>query len=115
MTDLPGARVRSDVDADSRGAPPFEKAGAGAFVDPAPVIVLGVYEMAQRWPFNQPGHPGLSISGDGRGCNTLTGRFQVHRLELQAGTTMVQRALVSFEQHCEGGSNMLSGCIRFEL
>jgi hypothetical protein len=28
---------------------------------------------------------------------------------------MVQRALVSFEQHCEGGANMLSGCIRFEL
>lgn len=75
-------------------------------------LVPGVYEMAQRAPFASPGHPGLEVTGDGRGCNTLTGRFEVHDFELDA--TGVKRALVSFEQHCEGGAAMVSGCVRFE-
>ena len=77
-------------------------------------LVPGVYEMAQRAPFAQPGHPGLEVTGDGRGCNTITGRFQVHYFDLQPGSTSIARALVSFEQHCEGGTPMLSGCVRYE-
>lgn len=71
----------------------------------------GVYEMAQRYPFQQPDHPGLSISGDGRGCNTLTGRFQIHELVRDASGLV--RSLATFEQHCEGGANALRGCIRY--
>lgn len=48
----------------------------------------------------------------GRGCNTIAGRFQVHQFELDG--TAVSRALVSFEQHCENGAAMLSGCVRYE-
>jgi len=48
----------------------FTAAGGGQ-ADP------GVYEGATRWPFNGPLEPGLSVSGAGRGCNTLTGRFEV--------------------------------------
>ena len=40
-------------------------------------LVPGAYEGAVRYPFQGPGQPGLSLSGDGRGCNTLTGRFDV--------------------------------------
>ena len=72
----------------------------------------GVYENAQRAPFASPGHPGLNVSGDGRGCNTLTGRFQVHDYELQNG--VAQRIAVSFEQHCEGGASVLRGCIFYQ-
>lgn len=77
-------------------------------------LLPGVYEMAERAPFASPDHPGLEVTGDGRGCNTLTGRFQVHYFELAPGNMKIQRALVSFEQHCEGGTNMLSGCVRYD-
>ncbi|HWO24045.1 MAG TPA: hypothetical protein VNO30_35125 [Kofleriaceae bacterium] len=79
-------------------------------VDLAP----GVYEMAQRAPFAQPGHPGLEVTGDGRGCNTISGRFQVHAFERVPNTTTISRALVTFEQHCEGGTPVLNGCVRYE-
>lgn len=74
-------------------------------------LAPGVYDMAQRYPFQSPDHPGLSISGDGRGCNTLTGRFQVHAYDHDAAG--VTRALVTFEQHCEGGPAVLRGCVAY--
>lgn len=75
----------------------------------------GLYTDAQRWPFEDPGHPGLSVYGDGRGCNTLTGKFQV--LEAIYDYSGPQPKLVSFaadfEQHCEGGVPALFGNIRY--
>lgn len=32
-----------------------------------------VYEGAQRFAFHSPTRPGIDVSGDGRGCNTITG------------------------------------------
>ena len=69
-------------------------------------LVPGVYENALRYPFNG-NQPGLSIYGDGRGCNTLSGRYIV--------ATANQSPLsfeASFEQHCEGGDAALVGQIR---
>src|SRR5207244_1492696 len=40
------------------------------------ILAVGTYKHATRYPFNGSG-PGLSIDGNGRGCNTLTGRFTV--------------------------------------
>jgi hypothetical protein len=40
------------------------------------VLAPGTYSEATRYPFNGAG-PGLSLSGNGRGCNTLTGSFTV--------------------------------------
>lgn len=40
------------------------------------VLAPGTYTDATRFPFNGTG-PGLSVSGSGRGCNTLTGSFTV--------------------------------------
>jgi hypothetical protein len=67
-----------------------------------------------RWPFETEGHPGLSIDGDGRACNIVTGRFQVHFFELQPDNHTIKHALLMFEQHCEGGPPLLSGCIHVE-
>ena len=72
----------------------------------------GVYEMAERRPFASPGHPGLEVTGDGRGCNTIAGRFQVH--EYTRSGNQVTGAMVSFEQHCEGGAPVLNGCVHYE-
>lgn len=68
---------------------------AGAFT-------AGTYSDAQRYPFQDPGRPGLSLSGDGRGCNTLTGQFTVHQVQFDSSGTP-QLLDLSFEQHCEGG------------
>jgi hypothetical protein len=71
-------------------------------------LVPGAYEGAVRYPFQGPGQPGLSLSGDGRGCNTLTGRFDV--LEATFGPNgYVERFHATFEQHCEGAAAALFG------
>ncbi len=76
------------------------------------VLAEGVYLDAQRAPFAEPGHPGLEVNGDGRGCNQLTGSFEIISLRLgEAG--IVRRLHATFEQHCEGAEPALRGEIRF--
>jgi hypothetical protein len=70
------------------------------------------YEDAARYPFQSPTQPGLSVSGSGRGCNTLSGRFDVLELQLNPDGS-VRNFAVDFEQHCEGGDPALFGVIRF--
>jgi hypothetical protein len=75
-------------------------------------LVPGTYEDAQGAPFAAPGHPGLDIYGQGRGCNTLTGRFQVLEGPTFDGTGNATAFAVDFEQHCEGGAPALRGALR---
>ena len=71
-------------------------------------LVPGSYEGAVRYPFQSAGQPGLSVSGDGRGCNTVTGRFDV--LDVAFGPNgYIERLHARFEQHCEGGVPALYG------
>ena len=62
---------------------------------------------AQRYPF-QGSSPGMDVSGEGHGCNTLTGQFTV--VEATYNTDGSVRTFeVQFEQHCEGGQPALRG------
>ena len=75
-------------------------------------LVPGVYENATRWPFHSPTGPGMDVSGEGRGCNTLIGRFEV--LEVVYGPSgEVDRFAATFEQHCEGAAPALLGSVLF--
>jgi hypothetical protein len=76
------------------------------------VLVPGPYPGATRYPFQSPTGAGLSISGQGRGCNTLTGRFVVLEYVLSPSGT-VERFAAAFEQHCEGMAPALRGVIRY--
>src|SRR5262249_59883202 len=38
-------------------------------------LTPGTYASATRWPFQASGVPGLDVSGDGRGSNTMAGSF----------------------------------------
>jgi hypothetical protein len=67
------------------------------------VFGIGTYLNAQRYPFQSVNQPGLSLSGDGRGCNTLTGNFTVHQAQFDSSGNP-QTLDISFEQHCEGGA-----------
>jgi hypothetical protein len=80
---------------------------------PGEPLQIGSYTGAERASFRSPGHPGLDISGDGRGCNTLSGQFDVNDLQFApTGELLVFDA--TFEQHCEGGPAALFGRIRIE-
>ena len=92
------------------GGPHFWRVSLAAPQDAE--LVPGVYENATRWPFQSPTGPGMDISGEGRGCNALTGRFEV----LEAVYTPsgdVERFAATFEQHCEGAAPALLGSVLF--
>jgi hypothetical protein len=74
----------------------------------------GDYQNAQRYPFQAAGTPGLSVYGDGRGCNTLTGNFQV-LLASYTTSSVLQSFSANFEQHCEGMSAALFGWVRYHM
>jgi hypothetical protein len=74
-------------------------------------LVTGVYENASRFPFGDPSLPQMAFSYDHRGCNTITGRFEV--LEATFGPyDYIQSFDATFEQHCEGSSAALYGEVR---
>jgi hypothetical protein len=71
-------------------------------------LTAGTYDGATRYPFQGAGAPGLSLDGNGRGCNTLTGTFAVQNVVFgPAG--YVQTLDATFEQHCEGGTAAARG------
>jgi hypothetical protein len=71
----------------------------------------GYYGDLTRAPFSNPTKGGLEWSGEGRGCNTLTGWFVVDSVTYE-GTTLTAIDL-RFEQHCEGGVPALRGRVRW--
>ena len=73
-------------------------------------LQAGAYEGAQRFP--PAGRPLLDFSGDGRGCNTTTGRFDVLEIVRDASGAVTQLA-VNWELHCEGGVPALFGQYRY--
>ncbi len=71
-------------------------------------LTPGTYTGATRFPFNSAAEPGLSIDGNGRGCNTLTGSFTIEDAVF-GPNGYVQTLDATYEQHCEGSSAALRG------
>jgi hypothetical protein len=68
-------------------------------------LTAGVtYAGAERAAFASPGHPGLDVNYDHRGCNTLRGSFTVNQLSFMAAAIGTFSA--SFSQSCDGGAVM---------
>src|SRR5205085_1459314 len=75
-------------------------------------LAVGSYEAAVRYPFENGTTPCISLTGDSRGCNTVSGRFDV--LEVAYGPDgSVRRFAADFVQHCEGNAAALFGQIRY--
>jgi hypothetical protein len=77
----------------------------------SPALTIQDYPNTERWPFESPGHPGLDITGDGRGCNMSAGDFKITDFTLQ-GSTLVSFT-ASFTQYCDGGP-ALHGCVHVQ-
>lgn len=73
-------------------------------------LVAGDYEDAERIDFRRAGHPGIDISGDGRGCTKIEGRFTV--LDIAPDLT---RLWLVYEQHCAGSEPALFGEVRYNV
>ncbi|SHM60188.1 hypothetical protein [Actinacidiphila paucisporea] len=73
----------------------------------------GVYRDAERVGFATGRDPGLSISGDSRGCNIVWGQFSVDQLETDAsGAVTVFDA--SFTQRCDSATApALTGTVKY--
>jgi hypothetical protein len=77
-------------------------------------LVPGSYNGAMRYPFQGPTAPGLSVSGSGRGSNTLTGRFDI--LQMTYGPNgQLQQFSADFEQHSEGAVPALFGNVLYDV
>ena len=74
----------------------------------------GLYQDAQRADFAGAGHPGLDVSFQNRGCNTLTGSFTVTDATFAADHSIVSFS-ASFEQHCEGATPALFGTFTYAV
>jgi len=72
----------------------------------------GVYEGAQRAEFKAPGVPGIDVTGEGRGCNSDTGRFEIFNLKQDSHGTVIS-FILQFEQHCEGATPALFGQLQY--
>ena len=82
----------------------------GDFAQPSgSVVATGYWENLRRYPFYVPG---LSFSGEGRGCNTLLGRLSVDQVTY-AGSALSTLTL-RFEQRCEGSGAPLRGFLRYD-
>ena len=74
------------------------------------VLNTGAYTNVAIWTSqsDNSSQPTMSFSGDGRGCSTITGRFDV--LDVSFGAKgVIQSFHATWEQHCEGFTPALFG------
>ena len=80
-------------------------------MDSLVLLEPGFYGDLTRYPFHNPMKGGLSWSGNGRGCNNLTGWFALDDI------VYVDNVLTSFdlrfEQFCDGDTAALHGKIHW--
>lgn len=75
-------------------------------------LQVGTYTEAVRYPFQSITENGLNFYGNGRGCNRLSGKFEIFEVEYNSVNQPTKLA-VNFEQHCEDGAPALFGYYRF--
>jgi hypothetical protein len=63
----------------------------------------GRYDKAEKNGFADPGHPGMLITGAGRGCNDVAGSFVVKEVAYDSAGYLKKLSLDAV-QYCDGGS-----------
>jgi|GEM_PF-2235136 len=75
-------------------------------------IQSGTYSGAERYPFQSAENPGLSFTGNGRGCNTVSGSFEVYEVGYDEDGNLTSLS-ATFEQYCGNSNSALRGEIVF--
>ena len=73
----------------------------------------GTWSGAQRAMMATSPHPGLDVSGNGRGSGSLTGAFTVRRFSATGST--LNSLVVDFEQHSDGAVPGLTGTLNYNF
>jgi hypothetical protein len=74
------------------------------------VLRPGLYDPAERYPFQEGLLAGLSLGG---GCNTIAGKFSVEELS-RSPTVPVTRLSIIFELRCDSAAVATRGVINFQ-
>jgi len=82
-------------------------------MSPLSRIEPGYYPGLRRYPFHNPAKGGLDWSGNGNGCNALSGWFAVDRITYVGNG--IKTLDLRFEQHCEGAAPALRGVIHWAI
>ncbi|MFB9124382.1 hypothetical protein ACFFYR_14795 [Paraburkholderia dipogonis] len=77
-------------------------------------LATKTYQRAQRYPFQDDGRPGLSLSGSGRACNEVEGKFTVDELDRDSAGKIV-RLNITFQQRCVGTQQFLQGAVQLGI
>jgi hypothetical protein len=83
-------------------------------------LVPGTFTPVERTGLTGPGYAGLDINAYSRGCNTVSGAFQVLEMkspvwwEDSGADPVVSSFTAVFEQHCGGGPTKIVGCVHVE-
>ncbi|HVK98361.1 MAG TPA: hypothetical protein VM553_01040 [Dongiaceae bacterium] len=96
-----GNRVSVGIDGDEGWWASFQLPSGYTDLQP------GSYGNLTRYPFHDPAVGGLSWSGEGRGCNTLTGWFVIEKAIYEDG--QLTELKLNFEQYCDGDIGALHG------
>ena len=99
------ARFTIDIDGDEYWRGKFK------LPDTYTALQRGTYENLTRFGFHDPAVGGLSWTGEGRGCNTSSGRLIIDSVTFD-GTTLTEIDL-QFEQYCSGSTAALRGDIHW--
>ena len=73
-------------------------------------FALREYQGAQRYDMADAGHPGLEVSGDGRGCGNISGGFKVNDVAY-AGDGSISRFSATFSQVCDEAKTPVRGSL----
>lgn len=77
-------------------------------------LQVGSYTGATRAGFRAPGTPGIDLYGGGRGCNTVTGDFDVLAIQYDEGGNLTLFD-ATFVQHCGGDPSFATyGRVRYD-
>jgi hypothetical protein len=79
------------------------------------LLAPGLYTDAERALFASPGHPGLDITFQGRGCGVVSGRFSIDDATFSADGLTINSFGASFEQRCDGADATLSGTFEYQI
>jgi len=74
-------------------------------------LTAGIYDDAERFPFNDDVN-GLSVSGQGSGCNQVIGSFRI--FEIRYNGDQLSRLLADFEQRCSINGPLMVGSIDYD-
>jgi hypothetical protein len=90
----------------------FESWVIQLFTNTGEDVKVGWYPNAERYPFQKAGLPGLSVAGEGRGCNEIAGAFEIQAYRRTPTGLVLDARLI---QYCEKAKPALYGWIRIGM